>query len=48
MFLNLRWNPPPPRPSRVKDLAVYVKAQKKKDYDLKESIKGERALAMKI
>ena len=32
----------------VKDLAEYVKAHKKKDYDLTESIKAERALAMKI
>ena len=32
----------------VKDLAEYVKAHKKKDYNLTESIKAERALAMKI
>ena len=32
----------------VKDLAEYVKAHNKKDYVLTESIKTERALAMKI
>ena len=32
----------------VKDLAKYVKAHKKIDYDLTESIKAERELAMKI
>ena len=32
----------------VKDLAEYVKAHKKKEYDLTESIKAERALTMKI
>ena len=32
----------------VKELADYVKAHKKKEYDLTESIKAERALAMKV
>ena len=32
----------------VKELADYVKAHKKKEYDLKKRIKAERALAMKV
>ena len=32
----------------VRELADYVKAHTKKEYDLTESIKAERALAMKI
>ena len=32
----------------VKEMADYVKAHKKKKYDLTESIKAERALAMKV
>ena len=32
----------------LKELADYVKAHKKKEYDLTESIKAERALAMKV
>ena len=32
----------------VKDLADYVREHKKKDYELAEGIKAEKALAMKI
>ena len=32
----------------VKELADYVKAHKKKDYDLTERIKAKKALAMKV
>ena len=32
----------------VKDLADYVREHRKKDYDLEEGIKAEKALAMKI
>ena len=32
----------------VKDLADYVREHKKKDYDIAEGIKAEKALAMKI
>ena len=32
----------------VKELADYVRAHKKKKYDLKEGIKAEKAVAMKV
>ena len=32
----------------VKDLSDHVKEHRKKDYDLTESIKAEKAMAMKV